>query len=159
MDGDGDGAAGGDGEETTIECPGCGLSVVGFDPRPTAAWFCPRCDYPLFLVRRAAVQAPDAATRGARRRLPGTSGRTVTAAGPCWSCGEWNEAGVVSCLRCAATLPKPTPPQVPAEVLPPEIELVEVETMYWPPVLIAAFGGFGAGAVFLWAVLLAFDRL
>jgi hypothetical protein len=153
------GAASPAGEEVEIECPGCGLAVVGFDPRPTAAWFCPRCDYPLFLARPAAAPVPDGATRGARRRLPGTGGRSLTAAGPCWNCGEWNEAGVVACLRCAATLPRPVAPTVPAEPVPAEIELVEVEVMYWPPVVIAVLGGFGSGMVFLLAVLAALGRL
>lgn len=147
--------------EVEIECPGCGLAVVGTDPRPTASWFCPRCDYPLFLVRRPAASEPSGATRGARRRLPGTAGRTLIAAGACWNCGEWNEAGVTVCLRCTATLPRPEAPKVPAEVIPPELEpeLVEVEVMYWPPTLISAFGGFGAGMVFVWAVLTALGRL
>ena len=147
------------GEEVEIECPGCGLAVVGFDPRPTAAWFCPRCDYPLFLARQAPAPEPDGATRGARRRLPGTGGRSLTAAGPCWNCGEWNEAGTTACLRCAATLPRPAAPTVPPESVPPEIELVEVEVMYWPPVVIAVLGGFGSGMVFLLAVLFATGRL
>ena len=148
-------------EEVEVECPGCGLTVVGTDLRPTSSWFCPRCDYPLFLARRPAAPEPSGATRGARRRLPGTAGRTLTAAGACWNCGEWNEAGVSACLRCAATLPKPEAPKVPAEVIPPELEpeLVEVEVMYWPPTLISALGGFGAGMVFLWAVLTALGRL
>ena len=148
-------------EEVEVECPGCGLTVVGTDLRPTSSWFCPRCDYPLFLARRPAAPEPSGATRGARRRLPGTAGRTLTAAGACWNCGEWNEAGVTACLRCAATLPKPEAPKVPAEVIPPELEpeLVEVEVMYWPPTLISALGGFGAGMVFLWAVLTALGRL
>ena len=149
------------GEDVEVECPGCGLTVVGNDPRPTASWFCPRCDYPLFLVRKPAAPEPDGATRGARRRLPGTSGRAITAAGPCWNCGEWNESGVTTCLRCAATLPKPVPPRIVAEVIPPELEpeLVEVEVMYWPPVWIALLGGFGAGIAFLAGVLLATGRL
>jgi hypothetical protein len=146
-------------EEVEVECPGCGLAVVGTDPRPTASWFCPRCDYPLFLVRRPVAPEPSSATRGARRRLPGTAGRTLTAAGSCWNCGEWNEAGSTTCLRCAATLPRPEAPRVPAEVVPPELELVEVEVMYWPPTIISTLGGFGAGMVFLWAVLTALERL
>ncbi len=145
--------------EVEVECPGCGLAVVGFDPRPTAAWFCPRCDYPLFLARPSVAPEPEGATRGARRRLPGTGGRSVTAAGPCWNCGEWNEAGTTACLRCAATIPKPAPPTVPPESVPPEIELVEVEVMYWPPVVIAVLGGFGSGMVFVLAVLAAMGRL
>ncbi len=147
------------GEETEIECPGCGLTVVGVAPRPSAEWFCPRCDYPLFLVRRQAPPAAESATRGARRRLPGTSGRALSAAAACWNCGEWNEAGIAACLRCAATLPKPEAPKVPAEVVPPEVQLVEVEVMYWPPVWISALGGMGSGMVLLWAVLTALGRL
>ena len=146
-------------EDVEVECPGCGLTVVGSDPRPTAAWFCPRCDYPLFFVQKPSLPEPDLAKRGARRRLPGVSGRAVTAAGPCWNCNEWNEAGITTCLRCAASLPKPTPPRIEVpEVEPEEPEIVEVEILYWPPIVLSVLGGFGAGIAFLAGVLLALGR-
>jgi len=66
----------GPGHTVVVECPGCGLLCEGVDPRPTAAWFCPNCDYPLFL----AAPAPAAVTTNtalARRRLPGTDGREM----------------------------------------------------------------------------------
>jgi hypothetical protein len=139
------------GPDVEVECPGCGLLVVGNDPRASAEWFCPRCDYPLFFVKRAAPPEPDGARRGARRRLPGSQGRVSSAAGPCWNCGEHQEAGVRECLRCAATLPKPAPPKLgPFEIVEaPEPELVEVEVLYWPPVVISVIGGFIAGMAFL----------
>lgn len=149
------------GEDVEIECPGCGLLVVGSDPRASAEWFCPRCDYPLFFTTQPVVPEPDGERRGARRRLPGVAGRAVTAAGPCWNCGEWNEANANACLRCAATLPKPLPPQLgPFETVEvPEPELVEVEVLYWPPVIISLVGGFVSGMAFLWGVLTLMDRL
>jgi hypothetical protein len=149
------------GPEVELECPGCGLVVTGSDPRPTADWFCPRCDYPLFFIAQAARPEVDGARRGARRRLPGVGGRTLSVAGPCWNCAEWNEAGLSACLRCAATLPKPTPPQLgPFETVEvPEPELVEVEVLYWPPIVISVMGGFLAGVAFLGGVLLLLDRL
>lgn len=138
--------AGGTGE-VEVECPGCGLVVVGDSPRPTAAWFCPRCDYPLFW---ASPPPPDQPPSGrARRRLPGTGGRTVVGAEACWYCGEMNEPGTTACFRCAATLPKPPPPQVEA-VLPPT-ELVPAPypvpfpTVSWPYVTAALFTGLAAG--------------
>lgn len=154
-------APAGSGEDVEIECPGCGLLVVGSDPRASAEWFCPRCDYPLFFTTQPVVPEPDGERRGARRRLPGVAGRAVTAAGPCWNCGEWNEANASACLRCAATLPKPEPPQLgPFETVEvPEPELVEVEVLYWPPVIISLLGGFVSGMAFLWGVLTLMDRL
>jgi len=148
------------GPDVELECPGCGLIVVGSDPRPSAEWFCPRCDYPLFFMTKPAPPEPDVERRTVRRRLPGVRGRVPTAAGPCWNCGEWNEAAVATCLRCAASLPKPVPPQPgPFETLEaPEPELVEVEVMYWPPVVISVFGGFAAGIAFLGGLLLLLDR-
>jgi len=148
------------GPDVEVECPGCGLVVVGSDPRASAEWFCPRCDYPLFFVQRPAPPEPDGARRGARRRLPGVKGRASVTAGPCWNCAEWNEAGVIACLRCAATLPKPTPPQLgPFEIIEaPEPELVEVEIMYWPPVVLSVVGGFLSGVAFLVGVLMLVDR-
>ena len=144
------------GPDVEVECPGCGLLVVGNDPRASADWFCPRCDYPLFFVQKPAPPEPDGARRGARRRLPGVQGRVSSAAGPCWNCGEWQEAGVRECLRCAATLPKPVPPQPgPFETVEvPEPELVEVEVMYWPPVVISVAGGFLAGMAFLGGIMM-----
>lgn len=128
--------------EIEVECPGCGLAIVGMAPRPTAAWFCPRCDYPLFWVNRAAPPEPDAQQRRARRRLPGTAGATVIGAEDCWHCGEMNEPGANVCLRCAATLPKPIPPV--AEI--PVVRIVRrertmVRTVAWPYVTAAALAG------------------
>lgn len=128
--------------EIEVECPGCGLAIVGMAPRPTAAWFCPRCDYPLFWVNRAAPPEPDAQQRRARRRLPGTAGATVIGAEDCWHCGEKNEPGAIVCLRCAATLPKPIPPV--AEI--PVVRIVRrertvVRTVAWPYVTAAALAG------------------
>jgi hypothetical protein len=148
------------GPDVEVECPGCGLVVVGSDPRASAEWFCPRCDYPLFFAVRPAPPEPDAARRGARRRLPGVKGRASSTAGPCWNCSEWNEAGVAACLRCAATLPKPVPPRPgPFETFEaPEPELVEVEVLYWPPIVISVVGGFLAGVAFLVGLLMLMDR-
>ena len=130
------------GDEIEVECPGCGLAIVGMAPRPTAAWFCPRCDYPLFWVNRAAPPEPDSQQRRARRRLPGTAGATVVGAANCWHCGEMNEPGAHVCLRCAATLPKPIPPAV--EI--PVVRIVRrertvVRTVAWPYVTAAALAG------------------
>ena len=95
-------------QEVEVECPGCGLVAVGEAPRPTAAWFCPRCDYPLFWASPPAEEQP--ASRQARQRLPGTGGRSVVGAEACWYCGEQNEPDGQACFRCAATLPKPPAP-------------------------------------------------
>jgi predicted RNA-binding Zn-ribbon protein involved in translation (DUF1610 family) len=147
-----------DGPEVEVECPGCGLIVVGSDPRASAEWFCPRCDYPLFFVAKAPPPELDGARRGARQRLPGVNGRASSTAGPCWNCGEHNEAASGACFRCAATLPKPLPPQLgPFDVV-VEPELVEVEVLYWPPIVGSVIGGFLAGMGFLAGVLMLLDR-
>jgi len=139
-------AAGGVPAEVEVECPGCGLSLVGDTPRPTAAWFCPRCDYPLFWAQRpqpdAAAAAAAAGQKRARRRLPGTGGTLAVGAESCWHCGEMNEAGAPVCLRCAATLPKPTPPALPVPVV--ELthrERLVVRTVVWPYVAAAVLAG------------------
>ena len=112
--------------EVEVECPGCGMILVGDQPRPSAEWFCPRCDYPVFWASPPATDGPDTQAR-ARRRLPGTSGRQALGADPCWYCGEMNEKSATACLRCAATLPKPVPPQ-------PEHATVTVEVPVPMPV-------------------------
>jgi hypothetical protein len=129
--------------EVEVECPGCGLLLVGDSPRPTAEWFCPRCDFPVFWASPAAPSSSPPQRR-ARRRLPGTAGREVVGGGPCWNCGEHNEPGQTPCLRCAATLPKPKEPQLEpvvdeAERLVPAPYTIPIST--WPFVLAGTLGG------------------
>ena len=134
----------GPGHTVVVECPGCGLLCEGVDPRPTAAWFCPNCDYPLFL----AAPAPAAVTTNtalARRRLPGTDGREMLGADACWACGERNPPGTMNCMRCSSQLIRPT---APAPLEAPAAEPAEVEPLVfvarrWPLVT----GGALAGAV------------
>lgn len=130
--------------EVEVECPGCGLVLVGdSSPRPTAAWFCPRCDYPVFWASPPSDNGSDGQRR-ARRRLPGTGGRQALGASACWHCGEMNDPGITSCLRCAATLPKPVPPQpepVRVEVEVPVPMPRMVESVTWPFVVAAGLAG------------------
>lgn len=133
----------GPGLDVVVECPGCGTICEGVDPRPTAAWFCPNCDYPLFL----AAPAPPAiaANSGlARRRLPGTDGREVIAAAPCWACGERNPIGTLSCIRCNSQLVRPAPP-APLETEAAPAETAAVPLIFvarrWPLLLGGALGG------------------
>ena len=136
--------ADGPGYNVLVECPGCGLLCEGVDPRPTAAWFCPNCDYPLFL----ADPAPPAVTTNtalARRRLPGTDGRELLGADACWACGERNPPGTMNCVRCGSQLIRPAPP-APLDV--PTLEPADGE----PLVFVArrwllVTGGAVAGAV------------
>ena len=125
--------------ETEVDCPGCGLTLIGDEPRPSAEWFCPRCDYPLFWVEGPAKEDRQV-SRAARRRLPGAAGRTQVGAGPCWHCGEMNEAGETECLRCAATLPKPLAPTVHIveEIRVPTPVPIVVRGVVWPFVAAAA---------------------
>lgn len=127
-------------DEVEVNCPGCGLVVLGDSPRPTAAWFCPRCDYPLFWASTPAEEARQP-SRAARRRLPGTSGKHVLAAEPCWHCGEMAEMGDTECGRCAATLPKPLAPRV---AVPYRVSVpvpVAVRTTVWPYVVAGTLAG------------------
>jgi len=131
------------GRNVVVECPGCGLVCEGVDPRPTAAWFCPNCDYPLFL----AAPAPPAVAANsglARRRLPGTDGREMVSAEACWACGERNPIGTTVCQRCNSQLVRPAPP-VPLAAE-PAAEETEVEPLIfvarrWPLILGGALGG------------------
>lgn len=141
--------------EVEVECPGCGLVLVGESPRPTAAWFCPRCDYPLFWAAPPPADTPPSAR--ARRRLPGTGGRAVVGSEACWYCGEMNEPGTTTCFRCAATLPKPTPPSpsAPAPVGAPVAVPVPVPfpTASWPYVTAGVLAGLSLGiSTTLWLV-------
>lgn len=132
--------------EIEVDCPGCGLTLVGDEPRASADWFCPKCDYPLFWAERPETRRDESASRAARRRLPGTGGREQVGAGPCWHCGEMNEPGITECLRCAARLPKPLAPTVTVtrEVRVPLPVVVHPPT--WPFVAAAACGGAAVAA-------------
>jgi uncharacterized OB-fold protein len=136
----------GSGVEVVVECPQCGLVCEGVDPRPTAAWFCPRCDYPLFL---AAPAPPSAVPHEAvRRRLPGTDGREMLVAEPCWACGELNPPSLQYCARCGieserprlAPLDEPSPMVIDA---PPLIYVAR----RWPLILTGVAVGAFASAV------------
>ena len=131
------------GRNVVVECPGCGLVCEGVDPRPTAAWFCPNCDYPLFL----AAPAPPAVAANsglARRRLPGTDGREMVSAEACWACGERNPIGTTVCQRCNSQLVRPAPP-VPLAAEPAAeetgLEPLIFVARRWPLILGGALGG------------------
>lgn len=136
--------------DVEVLCPGCGLTLVGANPRPSAEWFCPRCDYPLFW---ASEPDPDArpASRASRRRLPGSGGRVRPGAEPCWHCGELDEPGDTECRRCAATLPKPLAPVVEIEREVPVPVPVLVRPIVWPFVAAGTSAGTAiAIALTLW---------
>lgn len=130
-----------------LECPGCGTLVVGESPRPSAEWFCPQCDFPVFW---ASPPPPDRSStqKRARRRLPGTGGTEVVGAFACWHCGEMNEPDTPECRRCAATLPKPVPPtpeRVRVEVRVPVPVPYVLRTVTWPFVVGALLAGLSLG--------------
>lgn len=123
-----------------VDCPGCGLTLVGNSPRPSADWFCPRCDYPLFWVPKPTTEG-GSTSRASRRRLPGSGGRSQIGASSCWHCGEMNEPGEAECLRCAATLPKPLAPTVRVvEHVPTPVPVV-IRSVVWPFVAAGVCGG------------------
>lgn len=129
-----------------LECPGCGTLVVGDSPRPSAEWFCPQCDFPVFWA--APPAEPASGQKRARRRLPGTGGTEVVGAFSCWHCGERNEPDTPECRRCAATLPKPlapTPEPVRVEVRVPVPVPYVVRTVTWPFVVGGVLAGLSLG--------------
>ncbi len=132
----------GTGVEVVVECPQCGLVCEGVDPRPTAAWFCPRCDYPLFFA--APVPPVAVNNAAARRRLPGTDGREMLAAEACWACGELNPPGLSYCGRCGSELVRPrlAPLEEPEPIVIESPPLIYVARR-WPLILT----GIAAGAV------------
>lgn len=142
-----DGPAAGPAAEAELECPQCGLVLVGEAPRPTAAWFCPRCDFPVFWASPPPPVAPGQSR--ARRRLPGTAGTDVLGAEPCWKCGEMNGPDNGACVRCLAPLPRPVEHVREVEVVvPTPIPVPYVfETVSWPFVLAGLFAGAAIGIV------------
>lgn len=136
----------GSGVDVTVECPQCGLICEGVDPRPTAAWFCPRCDYPLFFA--APVPPSEISSDAARRRLPGTDGREMLGAEPCWACGELNPTGLTYCGRCGSELVRPrlAPLEEPEPIIIEAPPLIYVARR-WPLILAGVAGGIVATAV------------
>jgi ribosomal protein L40E len=130
----------GSGVEVTVECPQCGLVCEGVDPRPTAAWFCPRCDYPLFFA--APVPPSQVSSEAARRRLPGTDGREMLAADACWACGELNPPGMTYCGRCGSELVRPrlAPLEEPQPIIIEAPPLIYVARR-WPLILTGVAAG------------------
>jgi ribosomal protein L40E len=130
----------GSGVEVTVECPQCGLICEGVDPRPTAAWFCPRCDYPLFFA--APVPPAQISSDAARRRLPGTDGREMLAADACWACGELNPPGMTYCGRCGSELIRPrlAPLEEPEPIIIEAPPLIYVARR-WPLILTGVAAG------------------
>jgi hypothetical protein len=124
----------GTGADVTVECPQCGLFCEGVDPRPTAAWFCPRCDYPLFFA--TSVPSAQVSSDAARRRLPGTDGREMLVAEACWACGELNPPGLSYCGRCGSELVRPrlAPLEEPQPIIIESPPLIYVARR-WPLIL------------------------
>lgn len=137
--------------DVELECPQCGLVLVGDSPRPTAEWFCPRCDFPVFWASPPPPDAP--AQPRARRRLPGTAGTDVLGAEPCWKCGEMNGPDSGACVRCRAPLPQPVEHIREVEVVvqtPIPVPFLYT-TPSWPFLIAALFAGIALGAiVMLW---------
>lgn len=143
--------------EVEVECPGCGLILVGDTPRPTASWFCPECDYPVFWASPPPPSSPP--QKRARRRLPGTRGATVLGAAPCWNCGELNEPDSTGCVRCGATLPRPTVPEPAPRIVtvaaPVPVPYAQPAAV-WPFVVAGTLAGAAfATSVTLWVLRLA----
>lgn len=138
--------------EVELECPQCGLVLVGDSPRATAEWFCPRCDFPVFWASPPPPDVP--AQPRARRRLPGTAGTDVLGAEPCWKCGEMNGPDSGACVRCIAPLPQPVEHIREVEVVvqtPIPVPFLYT-TASWPFVVAALLAGIAIGAVaVLWA--------
>jgi ribosomal protein L40E len=130
----------GSGVEVTVECPQCGLICEGVDPRPTAAWFCPRCDYPLFFA--APVPPSQVSSEAARRRLPGTDGREMLVADACWACGELNPPRMTYCGRCGSELVRPrlAPLEEPQPIIIEAPPLIYVARR-WPLILTGVAAG------------------
>ncbi|MFT3852766.1 MAG: hypothetical protein QM733_08530 [Ilumatobacteraceae bacterium] len=140
---------------TEIPCPNCGTTWKGNDLRPHAAWFCAKCQYPLFWARpqpRPVMATID----DSLARLPGTVGRTSLTPVECPRCHEHNPPA--NCVRCGASLiqePLPPPPPIVQQIVVAQPVVVPPPPRVWP--WIVSTGVLALVAIILLVLLLLVD--
>ena len=120
-------------DRENVTCPECGAPAVVTLNRRQAEDFCRHCDYPLFWTPSLVVLDHGGLGEDSLRRLPGTTGRAMTASVACPHCAEPHPITAVNCVRCglSMTVQAPPPPPAPVYVAPPPSPYY-----WWPPISI-----------------------
>jgi len=107
-------------DRENVTCPECGAPAVVTVNRRQAEDFCRHCDYPLFWTPSLVVLDSGGLGQDSLRRLPGTTGRAMTASVSCPHCAEPNPLTAATCVRCGLSMHVQAPPPPPEPVyLPP----------------------------------------
>src|SRR5207248_2900615 len=119
-----------------LSCPECGTTALVTLNRRQAQDFCRHCDYPLFWTPSAVVLGGSGVGEESLRRLPGTTGRAMTASVACPHCAEPNPVTAAFCVRCGLSMQvrHEAPPPPPAPVYtppPPEPVLPDKRVPWW----------------------------
>jgi hypothetical protein len=123
----------GDGTSAATEfvtCPECGTTAMVNLRKRESADFCRNCDYPLFWTPSQVLLTRLDVSDDSLRRLPGTTGRAMTASVACPHCAEPNPVAAEICVRCGLSMrvraeAPPPPPRQPVYIPPPEPVYVE----------------------------------
>lgn len=106
-------------DRENVTCPECGAPAVVTLNRRQAEDFCRHCDYPLFWTPSLVVLDGGNLGADSLRRLPGTTGRAMTASVACPHCAEPNPVTAVNCVRCGLAMQMAAPPPPPPTYVPP----------------------------------------
>jgi len=106
-------------DRENVTCPECGAPAVVTVNRRQAEDFCRHCDYPLFWTPSLVVLDSGGLGQDSLRRLPGTTGRAMTASISCPHCAEPNPLTAVNCVRCGQPMHVQAPPPAPVPVYAP----------------------------------------
>jgi hypothetical protein len=113
-----------------VTCPECGTTATVNLRRRESADFCRNCDFPLFWTPSQVLLGHADLADDSLRRLPGTTGRAMTASAACPHCAEPNPVMAETCVRCGRSMhvraeAPPPPPPPPVYVQPPAPVYVE----------------------------------
>jgi hypothetical protein len=106
-----------------VTCPECGTTAMVNLRRRESNDFCRNCDFPLFWTPSQVLLSRSDVGDDSLRRLPGTTGRAISASIACPHCAELNPVTAEICVRCGLSMQvraaAPPPPQ-PVYVAAPE---------------------------------------
>jgi hypothetical protein len=111
-----------------VTCPECGTTALVTLNRRQSQDFCRHCDFPLFWTPTEVVMDGVGVSDDSLRRLPGTTGRAMTASIACPHCSEPNPVSAEVCVRCGLSMHVAPPPPPPEPVYVPPAPVV-----YEPP--------------------------